>query len=657
VDNAGATRTDCTIPGGAGVTGSGTTGKIPKWTGAGAVGDSVIDDGLTTANTVTINNTGGLNITGSALAGFLGLKAGTANSTVTNEVGFSAPAAVTAFNFVTPGAAGNGFLSNSNTANIVTQIFRSMAATSPITITNQNGIAGDPTYACPTCGVTGTGLGQFASTTSAQLATVLSDEIGSGKNVFASAYQGDGANVMSSSTVANNQTLCSSTTGAGTTSNCNVILYGTSGASVSLLGVGIPHLAGSTNVITSSAINLAGGANEVTGVLPLTNIAQQFVVNAQTTTYQVLAADFSACKTITVASGTFTITLVASGSQPASGQCIDVVNYGSGTVTIARSGQNINGAAANLTLGAASSSSPIAVHVVSDGTNYFAETMGSGAAGGVTSVSGDGTVITNSASSGAVTLTIAGTSGGVAYFNTASTWASSPALTNNSPVLGGGAGAAPKVVAGITSDGTSQLRLGVAGTSVGSVQLANATSGTITLQPPTGALGAVTITVPATTGTAMLTNTNVSASQMPALTGDATTNAGAVATTLGANFKRRAISFTIGDPGNSSALTVAATTTSYVTVPFACTISAYNLMIDAGTITVKFWKVATGTAIPTSGNSINTSGVGISSGTAIHSTTISDFTTTTVSQNDMMAMNVTAVATAKFVNGVLQCDQ
>jgi len=115
--------------------------------------------------------------------------------------------------------------------------------------------------------------------------------------------------------------------------------------------------------------------------------------------------------------------------------------------------------------------------------------------------------------------------------------------------------------------------------------------------------------------------------------------------------------FTIGDPGNTSALTAASTTTSYLTVPFACTINAYNLAIDAGTITVKWWKVATGTAIPTSGNSINTSGVGISSGTAIHSTTLSDFTTTTVSANDIMAMNVTVVATAKAVNGVLSCQE
>lgn len=121
------------------------------------------------------------------------------------------------------------------------------------------------------------------------------------------------------------------------------------------------------------------------------------------------------------------------------------------------------------------------------------------------------------------------------------------------------------------------------------------------------------------------------------------------------NVVKRGIGFTMGDVTNSGALTTS--NVSYLTVPFACTISAYNLAIDAGTITVKFWKVATGTAIPTSGNSISTSGVGVASGTAIHSTTVSDFTSTAVSANDIMAMAVTAVATAKFVNAVLECDQ
>ena len=66
---------------------------------------------------------------------------------------------------------------------------------------------------------------------------------------------------------------------------------------------------------------------------------------------------------------------------------------------------------------------------------------GGGGGGGVTSFSGDGTVITNSASTGAVTATIAGTSGGIPCFNSATTWESSGAITSGDVIQGGGAGA------------------------------------------------------------------------------------------------------------------------------------------------------------------------------------------------------------------------
>lgn len=73
-------------------------------------------------------------------------------------------------------------------------------------------------------------------------------------------------------------------------------------------------------------------------------------------------------------------------------------------------------------------------------------------------------------------------------------------LTANRVILGNGS-ADVTTVAGILTNGVSQLQLGVAGTSVGSVLFSNATSGTITLQPVTGALGTVTISLPATTTT------------------------------------------------------------------------------------------------------------------------------------------------------------
>lgn len=73
-------------------------------------------------------------------------------------------------------------------------------------------------------------------------------------------------------------------------------------------------------------------------------------------------------------------------------------------------------------------------------------------------------------------------------------------LTANSVVLGAGTNDT-KVVAGIITDGTSKLTLGVAGTSVGSVDLKNATSGTVTLKPATGALGGANWTFPSANDT------------------------------------------------------------------------------------------------------------------------------------------------------------
>lgn len=145
-------------------------------------------------------------------------------------------------------------------------------------------------------------------------------------------------------------------------------------------GVGLCHFAGSTQTCTSSAVVNADvtsidAASKLTGLTPLanggTNCATPYAINAQTSTYQVVAADFTCFKTITVASGTFTITLVASGSQPAAGTWIKIINYGSGVVTVARSGQNINGGTASLTIAAASATAPTEAEIWSDATNYF----------------------------------------------------------------------------------------------------------------------------------------------------------------------------------------------------------------------------------------------------------------------------------------------
>jgi hypothetical protein len=217
-------------------------------------------------------------------------------------------------------------------------------------------------------------------------------------------------------------------------------------------GAGLARFAGSTQTATSAELSgdaTTSGSNAVTVVkvnnasVPAsaffagTNASSQivsnqpFATNAQTTTYQVLAADFTGCKTIPVASGTFTITLVASTSQPASGQCVNVFNYGSGVVTIARSGQNINGAAANLTLNAGSASAPTSANIVSDGTNYFA-TIDQGTTGTVTSI--------------ATTAPITGgTITGTGTLGCATCVTSAASLTNKGIVIGGGGQAASTI--------------------------------------------------------------------------------------------------------------------------------------------------------------------------------------------------------------------
>jgi len=108
-----------------------------------------------------------------------------------------------------------------------------------------------------------------------------------------------------------------------------------------------------------------------------------------------------------------------------------------------------------------------------------------------------------------------------------------------------------------------------------------------------------------------------------------------------------------GTPGGT-ALTTGGV--QYFNMPQACTIGGYEITADAGTATVKFWKIATGTAIPTSANSISTAGVSLGSGTHIYSTTVTDFTTTAVSANDIGAVTLTAVSGAGYVQAVMLCQ-
>src|SRR5882724_8320562 len=116
----------------------------------------------------------------------------------------------------------------------------SIATTSPIT---GGTITTTGTIACPTCGVTGSPLSQFAATTSAQLAGVISDETGSGALVFA--------------TSPTFVTPVLGTPTSGTLTNATGLPISTG---VSGLGTGV-----ATFLATPSSANLASAVTDETG--------------------------------------------------------------------------------------------------------------------------------------------------------------------------------------------------------------------------------------------------------------------------------------------------------------------------------------------------------------------------------------------------------
>lgn len=115
----------------------------------------------------------------------------------------------------------------------------------------------------------------------------------------------------------------------------------------------------------------------------------------------------------------------------------------------------------------------------------------------------------------------------------------------------------------------------------------------------------------------------------------------------------RAIGYSFN--GNGSALSAGAT--GYLTVPFACTISAWNMSVDTGTATVDVWKIASGTGLPTVSNTITASATpAIASNNSLHSTTLTGWTTA-VAANDIVGINLKVTASATVVNLTLECDQ
>lgn len=127
----------------------------------------------------------------------------------------------------------------------------------------------------------------------------------------------------------------------------------------------------------------------------------------------------------------------------------------------------------------------------------------SGASGTVTSVaqSFTGGIVSVAGSpittAGTLALTVAGTSGGVPYFSSASTWATSAALTASALMVGGGAGAAPSTVTTGTGVVTA---LGVNTGSAGAFVVNGGALGTPSSGTVTNLTGTASININGTVG-------------------------------------------------------------------------------------------------------------------------------------------------------------
>jgi hypothetical protein len=118
----------------------------------------------------------------------------------------------------------------------------------------------------------------------------------------------------------------------------------------------------------------------------------------------------------------------------------------------------------------------------------------------------------------------------------------------------------------------------------------------------------------------------------------------------------RVFSIGFGADGGGVALSTGALKATR-TAPVGYTITGWNISVDTGTATVKFWKIAAGTAIPTIANVINTSGVAVSSGTHVRSSVVTDFTTTTITAGDILMVDLTAVSGATWITVELEVSK
>lgn len=262
-------------------------------------------------------------------------------------------------------------------------------------------------------------------------------------------------------------------TNSTSTPQSGAIAYG-DGTSYRFTTVGSPG-----QVLTSNGAGSPGWATPTTGTVTSVD------VSGGTTGFTTSGGPITSSGTITLGG---TLATANGGTNSTATPTAGAVPYGTGTAydftAVGTAGQVLTSAGA----GTPTWATPTTGTVTSVGQTFT---------GGLISVAGSPVT-----SSGTLALTVAGTSGGVPYFSSASTWASSAALAANALVIGGGAGVAPAT----TTTGTGVVT--ALGTNVGAAgafvvnggALGTPSSGTVTNLTGTASIN-INGTVGATTPT------------------------------------------------------------------------------------------------------------------------------------------------------------